>query len=94
MTSFRPTSSNCGTTRIPILESKVQSRRKRHVNAEIKNQDEIKKSEPEMDSSFGILSPSDMKASGIMAMTASQASNQGNKVRNSKLSLVLIKISQ
>ena len=34
-------------------------------------------SDAEMDSSLGILSPSDMKTSEIMSMTASQASNQG-----------------
>ena len=37
----------------------------------------MSESDAEMDSSLGILSPSDMKTSGIMSMTASQASNQG-----------------
>ena len=34
-------------------------------------------SESDMDSSLGILSPSEMRNSGIMGMTASQVSNQG-----------------
>ena len=37
----------------------------------------MSESDAEMDSSLGILSPADMKTSGIMSMTASQASNQG-----------------
>ena len=53
----------------------------------------MSESDAEMDSSLGILSPSDMKTSGIMSMTASQASNQGtfttlqNSSRNTIFSL-------
>ena len=40
----------------------------------------MSESDAEMDSSLGILSPSDMKTSGLMSMTASQASNQGSYI--------------
>ena len=45
----------------------------------------VSESDAEMDSSLGILSPSDMKTSGLMSMTASQASNQGTKERSTFL---------
>ena len=49
----------------------------------------VSESDAEMDSSLGILSPSDMKTSGIMSMTASQASNQGTHLLPSIISSVM-----